>query len=89
MSTLADGKNGLDSDRVSDADLVGRIVEQDGDALSELYDRFSGVLLALIRRVVGAAGDAEEVLQEVFIQVWRQADRYDPTRSSVSLYRRR
>jgi len=38
----------------------------------------------LIQRVVGAAGDAEEVLQEVFVQVWKQADRYDAKRSSVS-----
>jgi RNA polymerase sigma-70 factor (ECF subfamily) len=84
MSIPADEKNGLAIDRESDAELVRRVVERDGDALSELYDRFSGVLLALIRRVVGGAGDAEEVLQEVFVQVWRQADRYDPKRSSVS-----
>jgi len=70
---------------VSDAELVERIaLGRDPDALGELYDRFSGVLLAVIRRVVGAAGDAEEVLQEVFIQVWRQAPRYDRARSSVS-----
>lgn len=67
-----------------DAELVARIVDSDSAALAGLYDRFSPVLLALIRRVVGAAGDAEEVLQEVFIQVWRQADRYDSSRSSVS-----
>ncbi len=67
-----------------DAALVERIVAGDGDALSDLYDRFSGVLLAVIRRIVGAAGDAEEVLQEVFIQAWKQAERYDPSRSSVS-----
>lgn len=84
MSTQADGNDGLKPDRVEDAELVRRLAEGDAEALSDLYDRFSGVLLALIQRVVGGAGDAEEVLQEVFIQVWNQADRYDRSRSSVS-----
>lgn len=67
-----------------DASLMARVATGDGDALSDLYDRYAGVLLAVIRRIVGAAGDAEEVLQEVFIQAWNQAERFDPTRSSVS-----
>ena len=83
-STQADGSDGRKLDRMKEADLVQRIAERDAEALSDLYDRFSGVLLALIHRVVGGAGDAEEVLQEVFIQVWNQADRYERSRSSVS-----
>ena len=83
-STQADGSDGRKPDRMVEAELVRRIAERDAEALSDLYDRFSGVLLALIHRVVGGAGDAEEVLQEVFIQVWNQADRYDRSRSSVS-----
>ncbi|MEE2777712.1 MAG: sigma factor [Acidobacteriota bacterium] len=42
------------------------------------------MLLALTQRILGRAGDAEEVLQETFIQAWKQASRYDPARSSVS-----
>ena len=83
-STQADGSDGRKPDRMVEAELVRRTAERDAEALSDLYDRFSGVLLALIHRVVGGAGDAEEVLQEVFIQVWNQADRYDRSRSSVS-----
>ena len=78
------GNDGRKAGRMEEAELVRRIAERDSEALSDLYDRFSGVLLALIHRVVGGAGDAEEVLQEVFIQVWNQADRYDRSRSSVS-----
>lgn len=69
-----------------DAILVERIVEQDQNALAELYERYSDVLLALARRILIDHSDAEEVLQEVFLQVWDQAKRYDGSRSSVSTW---
>jgi RNA polymerase sigma-70 factor (ECF subfamily) len=67
-----------------DRDLVARIAERNESALAMLYERFSGTIYALCLRILGASGDAEDVLQETFLQVWRQASRYDPTRSSVS-----
>jgi RNA polymerase sigma-70 factor (ECF subfamily) len=67
-----------------DADLVARIADRDETALAALYDRFAGTLLAIGTRILGNAGDAEDVVQEVFLQVWRQAGRYDPARSSVA-----
>jgi len=69
-----------------DAALIARIAGGDEDALGELYDRYAGLLLALARRVLKSNSDAEEVLQEVFLQVWNQAGRYDPQRSSVSTW---
>jgi RNA polymerase sigma-70 factor (ECF subfamily) len=69
-----------------DAALLRRIVERQPDALAELYDRFSPTLLALARRILDSTADAEEVLQEVFVHVWNQAQRYDPARSSVSTW---
>ena len=67
-----------------DADLVARIADRDETALATLYRRHAGTLLALGLRILGAAGDAEDVVQETFLQVWRQAARYDPNRSSVN-----
>lgn len=84
MVTLADGRDARMQKTPSDADLVARVVNREADALGDLFDRYSRVLLALIRRIVGGAGEAEEVLQEVFLQVWNQAERYDSSRSSVS-----
>ena len=84
MVTLTDGTDAPMRKDLDDADLLARIVSRESDALGELYDRYSRVLLALIRRIVGGAGEAEEVLQEVFLQVWNQAERYDCSRSSVS-----
>ena len=69
-----------------EAKIVRRIVAGEPDALSDLYARYSGMLLALARRVLGNTSDAEEVLQECFLQVWKQAGRYDPRRSSVSTW---
>ncbi len=69
-----------------DADLVARVANGDNVALAELYDRYSGLLLALSRRILTSGHDAEEVLQEVFLQAWNQASRYDRSRSSVSTW---
>lgn len=71
--------------RELEAELVRRVAEGDSIALSELYDRYAGMLLALIARMLGDA-EAEDVLQDAFVQVWRQAQRYDPNRSSVSTW---
>lgn len=61
-------------------------MERRPEALAELYDRYAPTLLALARRVLDNHADAEEVLQEVFVQVWNRGERYDPARSSVSTW---
>lgn len=71
---------------LTDAELLKAIAGGDPEALSELYDRFSSNLLALAIRVLHDPADAEEVLQEVFLHAWNRADRYDPSRSSVSTW---
>lgn len=68
---------------LSDAELLRRIAEHRQEALATLYDRFAPLLLAVTRRILGNGADAEEVVQEAFVQVWAQAARYDPRRSSV------
>lgn len=60
--------------------------EGDEQALSELYGRHAPMLLALARRILGTTEDAEEALQEAFVQAWSRAGRYDPGRSSVSTW---
>jgi RNA polymerase sigma-70 factor, ECF subfamily len=69
-----------------DLAIVRRMVDGDADALAELYDRFAPLVLAVTRRILGGAGEAEEALQEAFLQAWNQADRYAPGRSSVSTW---
>ena len=66
--------------------LVSACSEGDRGALSQLYDRYAGLLLGLIRRIVRDPGHAEDVLQEAFLYAWRRAATYRPHRSSVSTW---
>jgi RNA polymerase sigma-70 factor (ECF subfamily) len=52
-------------------------------AFARLYDRLSGPLYTLCLRMLGDGAEAEDALQEAFLQIWRNAARYDPTQSSV------
>jgi RNA polymerase sigma-70 factor (ECF subfamily) len=62
------------------AALIARIARGDRDAFGRFYDAFAARAFGLIRRVVRDPGAAEDVLQEVFWQVWREAAQYDPGR---------
>jgi RNA polymerase sigma-70 factor (ECF subfamily) len=62
--------------------LLRRLASGDHSALGEFYDRFAGLANALALRVLRDVAEAEDVVQEVFVQVWRQAARFDPSRGS-------
>jgi len=64
------------------AGLLARIAEGDRDAFGRFYDAFAGLALGLIRRILRDPAAAEDVLQEVFWQIWQEAARYDPRRGS-------
>lgn len=61
----------------ADVTLIDRIVARDERAVGELYDRHSRLLFGLILRILRDRGEAEEVLQEVFVQLWARAETYD------------
>jgi RNA polymerase sigma-70 factor (ECF subfamily) len=62
--------------------LIQQVAKQDRDAFSQLYDRFSTLVFSLAMRMLKARSDAEDLLQEVFVQVWRQAENYSAERGS-------
>jgi len=66
-----------------DAALVARMAAGDQKALSELYDRHSGILLGLAIRIVRERRDAEDLLHDVFLEAWRAAKDFDPKRGRV------
>jgi RNA polymerase sigma-70 factor (ECF subfamily) len=69
-----------------DEDLLIACAEGDEQALGLLYDRFGSVAYRLALRVVRDAALAEDVVQETFLAVWRQADRFDRSRGRASTW---
>lgn len=70
----------------SDAELARRLGDADGAALSQLYQRFGRPCYSLARRICADEGLAEEVVQEVFLTLWRDPRRFDPARGSFATW---
>jgi len=71
---------------VSDSTLVEQIRLGEEDALAALYDRYAGMLYAVLLRILKDSGAAEEVLQDLFLQVWRAAGRFDASRGTLAAW---
>ncbi len=74
----------LDERRADEAALLLRIRAKDERAIEALYERYSGPLYSLAYQVTGADRFAQEVVQEVFVAVWKDAGRFDPARGALS-----
>jgi RNA polymerase sigma-70 factor, ECF subfamily len=66
-----------------DREMIARISRRDQGAFSALYDRLSGPLYSLAMKMLGDPAEAQDALQEVFLQIWSRAGTYDPEQSSV------
>ena len=71
---------------LDDYALIRLVQREDAAALSELYDRYGGLVFSLARQIVGDTASAEEITQDVFIRVWEKARSYDDTRAKVSTW---
>jgi RNA polymerase sigma-70 factor (ECF subfamily) len=66
----------------SDLELLDRIRKGDPSALDVLYGRYASAVYSLVWKILQSSEEAEDVALDVFWQVWRQADRYDPARGA-------
>ena len=63
-----------------DAQLLASVARRDEGAFAQLYDLYSPILFGLLLRILHSRAEAEDVLQEVFLQVWQRAHSFDPAR---------
>ncbi|MEP6925443.1 MAG: sigma-70 family RNA polymerase sigma factor [Pyrinomonadaceae bacterium] len=68
------------SEQTSDVELLAAIASGSEQALASLYDRYRSILFGLMLRIIHNRAEAEDVLQEVFLQVWQRAGNFDETR---------
>lgn len=67
----------------SDTALVLSLARFQQEALAEVYRRHAGAVFGLSKRILGEQAKAEEVVQEVFLRLWNQPDRFDPARGTL------
>jgi len=68
----------------TDAEIMLKLAGYDSQALKQLYDRYSSMLYALIRKIIPNKELAEEVLSDVFVITWKQMDQFDFKSNNVS-----
>jgi len=75
----------IDQSKTRDpADIVEAMAAGDSDrALGEFYELYGGMVLGLLVKMLGSRAEAEETLQEVFVELWRRAAEYDRSRGNV------
>lgn len=76
----------MDLGGASDAALVVAVGRWNDFALAELYRRHGGAVNGLARRVLGSDARADEVTQDVFVDLWRRPEVFDPERGSLRTY---
>ena len=72
--------SGVHTEQITDTDLLHAIASGDEGALARLYDQYRLILFGLLVRILNSREEAEDILQEVFLQVWRRAADFDETR---------
>jgi RNA polymerase sigma-70 factor, ECF subfamily len=72
----------MSAEPTSAIQLIQQVAKQDREAFSQLYDHFVSLVFTLAMRMLKVRSDAEDLLQEVFVQIWRQAGSYRQERGS-------
>jgi len=75
--------SGTQMPNLDEAALIERIRSGDETAMADMYDRYSGIVYGVALRVLGNTTAAEDVLQEVFLQLWRNPQVFDANRGKL------
>jgi RNA polymerase sigma-70 factor, ECF subfamily len=66
----------MNAERLTDAELMEAVVHRDPDAMAAIYDRYESMLRVVVSSILHEGGETDDVLQDVFIQLWNCADRF-------------
>jgi RNA polymerase sigma-70 factor, ECF subfamily len=87
MPSLRRGaRSAVDQEMATVEDLVRQVARGDGPAFEHLYDRVANSVYGVIRRVLRDPAQSEEVTQEVLVEIWRTATRFDPARGKATTW---
>lgn len=86
LAVLKRSASASEEERLADRAALLRVARGDQSALAELYDRRARLVFSLAQRILQNVADAEDIVQEVFTQVWTQAGRYDLERGAVAAW---
>jgi RNA polymerase sigma-70 factor (ECF subfamily) len=86
LGAIAGRANAVPGEHVADQQTLQRIARGEDEAFVDLYDRHVRSIYSLALRIVRDHAEAEEVVQDVFSQAWRQAQRFDAARGNVSAW---
>ncbi|MEK4061490.1 MULTISPECIES: RNA polymerase sigma factor [Paenibacillus] len=73
-------------DTADDGQLIERIMQKDPDALERLYDRYEQVIYSFAYRIVKDSMAAEEVMQELFLRIWKNAEHFDAAKGKLTTW---
>jgi RNA polymerase sigma-70 factor, ECF subfamily len=85
-SDMDDGTGLDDVVPVGLGELLGQVAEGDQAAFGQLYDQCAARVFGLVRRLLKDSAQSEEVTQEIFLEVWQNAKRYDPAKGSATTW---
>ncbi|MBI3598045.1 MAG: RNA polymerase subunit sigma-24, partial [Nitrospirae bacterium] len=71
-----------EEEQARDIGLIARMTKRDAEAFAAFYDLHASAVYSLLCRLLGNSTEAEDALQETFWQIWRETERYDPSRGS-------
>jgi RNA polymerase sigma-70 factor (ECF subfamily) len=66
----------MNAERLTDVELMEAVVRRDSDAMAAIYQRYESMLRAVISAILHEGGETDDVLHEIFIQLWNRADRF-------------
>ena len=71
---------------MTDSELISGVIKRERQAFDLFYERYAQIIFNLCVRILKDEAEAQDVLQEIFLQIWRDAERFDPSRASVKTW---